>query len=499
MRRTSGFCDFAARIPTTPYVRSRYPERSRTPAPAGCRCSDFFAETEGGGDPCAPDGPRPSCACLRGEARLVDGVTVVGECAFSDAEQPNRDVWQRAGDQPDQRGGRRGAYAVRPVACAPCEPRRCLSVHRATRTTGTPVTHRLQRYSRTGSCRENLEILFGVYGFGIYGFGIYEATNTAAESGESEDNTSSKASPIAQQAQALLRGTSTSESDADESERSPDVTETTQQNASQQSASQQPESPQRASRQEDPRPAETKESTDRIADAPETSDDTSDRSTTQSTSPSERLQKVVGQFADTEDDDSAAEIKASRRPDTTSYRPDTAIIDAAASLLNRGPTPAAQDASAAAGPDDNKSADAFIPDFAARSTSSTTDTGKTESKTSESAQTGSDQIEPARAKSGQDPSDADDPRTGRQIRSRRAKETEKTHPLSGRSRHRTTRTICPNRAFWTNLALLPTLARSGKRERKNKKTERNQRRRILRRTRSQPWMRHRLRAPLPRS
>jgi len=92
---------------------------------------------------------------------------------------------------------------------------------------------------------------------------------------------------------------------------------------------------------------------------------------------------------------SAPEIRASRSPDTTSYRPDTAIIDAAASLLSRKPTPVADtpddpDVSAqeqpqrteddGAGPANQTASDdpaatgaeSFIPDFAARQTGSTT-------------------------------------------------------------------------------------------------------------------------------
>ncbi|NBC87256.1 MAG: hypothetical protein GVY25_13800 [Bacteroidetes bacterium] len=91
---------------------------------------------------------------------------------------------------------------------------------------------------------------------------------------------------------------------------------------------------------------------------------------------------------------SAPEIRASRSPDTTSYRPDTAIIDAAASLLSRKPTPVADapddpdvpaqeqpqrtedDGAGRAGQtatDDTAAtgAESFIPDFAARQTGST--------------------------------------------------------------------------------------------------------------------------------
>lgn len=95
---------------------------------------------------------------------------------------------------------------------------------------------------------------------------------------------------------------------------------------------------------------------------------------------------------------STPEIRASRSPDTTSYRPDTAIIDAAASLLSRKPTPVADapddsDDSVQEQPqrpedpghggaadqttsDDNTpatGAESFIPDFAARQTGSTND------------------------------------------------------------------------------------------------------------------------------
>jgi hypothetical protein len=196
-----------------------------------------------------------------------------------------------------------------------------------------------------------------------------------------------ESNPIAQQAQALLHNTQKSSTDEE------DVASD--------------------------EPTASEEST--ASDEPTASD-----STSRDTSPPEHLQQIVGQFADAKDADSSAEIETSRRPDTTSYRPDTAIIDAAASLLSRGPTPASKDSTsekdpsdtmesgaetseptsqaesgaqereqphdekeesssgnltpegaANAAPDaslpDASRADQFIPDFAARSTSSETD------------------------------------------------------------------------------------------------------------------------------
>jgi len=48
-------------------------------------------------------------------------------------------------------------------------------------------------------------------------------------------------------------------------------------------------------------------------------------------------------------EDDPVEIRTSRRPGTTSFRPDTAIIDAASSLLSQEPTPSADDPSPSAG------------------------------------------------------------------------------------------------------------------------------------------------------
>lgn len=162
----------------------------------------------------------------------------------------------------------------------------------------------------------------------------------AQDTGEPSDHEA--ANPVAQQAQALLSGTPTESSDDADG-------------ADQHSA--EPDSTPSAAHQSRQKPADP--SPDTTASTPE--------------------------------------IRASRSPDTTSYRPDTAIIDAAASLLSRKPTPVADD------PDDPDvaaqeqpqrtedggpsradqttsdetaatGAESFIPDFAARQTGSTEDT-----------------------------------------------------------------------------------------------------------------------------
>lgn len=253
-----------------------------------------------------------------------------------------------------------------------------------------------------------------------------QVTNETQE--EAQSDTSSTPNRIAQQAQALLHGTKTSTSDADQ-------VESNEQAEARQEASQS-EAPQEQTSADSATPQSTA-SADAASEEPTTTD-----STAKDTAPPEHLQRIVGQFADAEDDDSSAEIETSRRPDTTSYRPDTAIIDAAASLLNRGPTPASKESGsdadkqrtepgepnaptsqaqgeaqeqdvreqesrdeptesssgnltpedeASAAPDaglpDAATADAFIPDFAARSTSSETDEpAQSEPTQSDSAQ-----------------------------------------------------------------------------------------------------------------
>ena len=272
-----------------------------------------------------------------------------------------------------------------------------------------------------------------------------EATDAAEDNTQGDtpgEDRSDKPNPIAQQAQALLHGTQTAESNPDTP--SPDTPDTdTPKQRTEKEEPQQADTQQDETQDETPRaqtsadasategtasedsPSEGKASQDSTSQDTASQDTASQDSTAQDTAPPEHPQRIVGQFADTGEEDSSAEIETSR-PDTTSYRPDTAIIDAAASLLRRGPTPASRDAAddandqraESAAPSESTSqaqgtaqgearnreaderdkdssgnltpegeADAFIPDFAARSTSSEAE----ESAPHESSQESSEQ------------------------------------------------------------------------------------------------------------
>ncbi|WP_179862258.1 hypothetical protein [Longibacter salinarum] len=126
-------------------------------------------------------------------------------------------------------------------------------------------------------------------------------------------------------------------------------------------------------------------------------------------------------------DPSAPEIPASRTSDGTGYRPDTAIIDAAASLLAQEPTPVAkgpeseptEDSNLTTGesktssPADTNSdaepsdADSFIPDFVARQTGGTSEPKEGSSEDSPAQQPAVDGADDPRSDD-----EADRPSTG---------------------------------------------------------------------------------------